>query len=67
MITVGGMNIGTIDPEMLLSLYSIVFQDVMLFNNTIMENIRIGAFRRRASETFHCKSISKKCPDPAAG
>lgn len=31
-----------IDPETLMSLYSIVFQDVTLFNNTIMENIRIG-------------------------
>ena len=42
MITVGGMNVLEIDPEQLLSLYSIVFQDVTLFNNTIMENIRIG-------------------------
>ena len=42
MITVGGMDISKIDPETLLSLYSIVFQDVTLFNNTIMENIRIG-------------------------
>ena len=33
---------GKIDPETLMSLYSIVFQDVTLFNNTIMENIRIG-------------------------
>lgn len=41
-ITVGGMNVSDIDPESLLSLYSIVFQDVTLFNNTIMENIRIG-------------------------
>jgi len=41
-ITVGGMNVLDIDPEQLLSLYSIVFQDVTLFNNTIMENIRIG-------------------------
>lgn len=41
-ITVGGMNVSEIDPEQLLSLYSIVFQDVTLFNNTIMENIRIG-------------------------
>ena len=41
-ITVGGMDISKIDPETLLSLYSIVFQDVTLFNNTIMENIRIG-------------------------
>lgn len=41
-ITVGGMDISGIDPEKLLSLYSIVFQDVTLFNNTVMENIRIG-------------------------
>ena len=41
-ITVGGMNISKIDPESLLSLYSIVFQDVTLFNNTILENIRLG-------------------------
>lgn len=41
-ITVGGMDISTIEPETLLSLYSIVFQDVTLFNNSIMENIRVG-------------------------
>ncbi len=41
-ITVGGMDISKTDPEALLSLYSIVFQDVTLFNNTILENIRIG-------------------------
>jgi ATP-binding cassette subfamily B protein IrtB len=41
-ITVGGMKVTDIDPEKLLSLYSIVFQDVTLFNDTIMENIRIG-------------------------
>ena len=41
-ITVGGMNVSEIEPECLLSLYSIVFQDVTLFNNTVMENIRIG-------------------------
>ena len=41
-ITVGGMDISRTDPETLLSLYSIVFQDVTLFNNTILENIRIG-------------------------
>ncbi len=41
-ITVGGMDISKIDPETLMSLYSIVFQDVTLFNNTILENIRIG-------------------------
>lgn len=41
-ITVGGMDVGKIDLEKLLSLYSIVFQDVTLFNNTVLENIRIG-------------------------
>lgn len=41
-ITVGGADISRIDPETLLSVYSIVFQDVTLFNNTILENIRIG-------------------------
>lgn len=41
-ITVGGMDISKIDPEKLMSLYSIVFQDVTLFDNTIMENIRLG-------------------------
>lgn len=41
-ITVGGMDVKEIDPEKLMSLYSIVFQDVTLFDNTIMENIRLG-------------------------
>lgn len=41
-ITVGGMDISGIDPEALMSLYSIVFQDVTLFDNSILENIRIG-------------------------
>ena len=47
-ITVGGMEVTDTDPESLLSLYSIVFQDVTLFDNTIMENIRIG--RRDATD-----------------
>jgi ATP-binding cassette subfamily B protein len=41
-ITLGGQDISEIDPETLLSKYSIVFQDVTLFNNSVMENIRIG-------------------------
>ncbi|MBR6029515.1 MAG: ABC transporter ATP-binding protein [Clostridia bacterium] len=41
-ITVGGQDISHIDPETLLGVYSIVFQDVTLFNNSIMENIRVG-------------------------
>ena len=47
-ITVGGMDVSKIDPETLMSLYSIVFQDVTLFDNTVMENIRIG--RKDASD-----------------
>lgn len=41
-ITLGGVDISSIDPETLLRRYSIVFQDVTLFNNTVKENIRIG-------------------------
>ena len=41
-IKLGGTDVKTVDPEKLLSAYSIVFQDVTLFNNTVMENIRIG-------------------------
>lgn len=41
-ITLGGKDISKIDPETLLKNYSIVFQDVTLFNNSVMENIRIG-------------------------
>ena len=45
-IYLGGEDISKVDPETLLSNYSIVFQDVTLFNNSIMENIRIGKKRR---------------------
>ena len=41
-ITIGGVDISTIDPETLLSCYSIVFQDVTLFNSSVLDNIRIG-------------------------
>lgn len=41
-ITVGGEDVSGVDPETLMSLYSIVFQDVTLFDNTVTENIRIG-------------------------
>lgn len=41
-ITVGGMNISNVESETLLSLYSIVFQDVTLFNTSVAENIRLG-------------------------
>ncbi len=41
-VTLGGTDISTIDPEALLKNYSIVFQDVVLFNESVMDNIRIG-------------------------
>ena len=41
-VTVGGVDVSTVDPETLLGAFSIVFQDVTLFNNTVMENIRVG-------------------------
>ena len=47
-ITVGGMDVSKVDPETLMSLYSIVFQDVTLFDNSILENIRIG--RKEATD-----------------
>ena len=65
-ITVGGMNVSKIDPEKLLSLYSIVFQDVTLFNNTVMENIRIGKKDATDEEVMvaarlaHCEDFVEK-------
>ena len=47
-IKVGGVDISTVDPEVLLTDYSMVFQDVVLFDDTVMENIRLG--RRGASD-----------------
>lgn len=68
-IKVGGMDIGKINPETLMSLYSIVFQDVTLFNNTIMENIRIGRQDATDEEVIaaaklaHCDEFAEKLPD----
>lgn len=68
-ITVGGQDISGVDPETLLSLYSIVFQDVTLFNNTIMENIRIGRKDATdeevidAAEMANCAEFAEKLPD----
>lgn len=41
-VTIGGVDISKVDPEVLLRSISIVFQDVILFNNSVLENIRIG-------------------------
>ena len=68
-ITVGGMDISKVDPETLMSLYSIVFQDVTLFNNTIMENIRIGKKDATDEEVLaaarlaHCDEFAEKLSD----
>ena len=47
-ITVGGVDVAGVDPETLLTDYTEVFQDVVLFNGTVMENIRLG--RRAATD-----------------
>ena len=68
-ITVGGMDISKIDPESLMSLYSIVFQDVTLFNNTVMENIRLGRKDATDAEVFEAAKLAnvdefaEKLPD----
>ncbi|MGI6080573.1 MAG: ABC transporter ATP-binding protein [Candidatus Avilachnospira sp.] len=68
-IKVGGMDISQIEPETLLSLYSIVFQDVTLFNNTILENIRIGRKDAtdeeviQAARLANCEEFTLKLPD----
>ena len=68
-ITVGRIDISKIDPETLLSLYSIVLQDVTLFNNTIMENIRIGRKDATDEEVIaaarlaNCEEFAVKLPD----
>lgn len=68
-ITVGGMDVSKVEPETLLSLYSIVFQDVTLFDNTILENIRIGkkdatdAEVLAAAKLANCDEFAEKLPN----
>lgn len=68
-IKIGGMNVSEVEPETLLSLFSIVFQDVTLFNNTVMENIRIGKKDATDEEVMaaaklaHCEDFVEKMPD----
>ena len=67
-ITVGGKDISRVDPETLLGSYSIVFQDVTLFNNTVKENIRIGKKGAADEEVFaaaeaaQCTEFIRKLP-----
>ena len=68
-VTFGGEDISEVDPEALLKYYSIVFQDVTLFNNTIMENIRIGKNGASDEEVINaamlanCDEFVSRLPD----
>ena len=55
-IRVGGVNISAVDPEVLLRDYSMVFQDVVLFDDTVMENIRLG---RRGATDVEVRAAAK--------
>lgn len=67
-IEVGGVDISTVDPEVLLSDYSMVFQDVVLFDDTVMENIRLGKHGasdeevRAAAAAANCDEFVNKLP-----
>ena len=67
-IKVGGVDIATVDPEILLTDYSMVFQDVVLFDDTVMENIRLGrrgapdAEVMAAARAANCEEFVNKLP-----
>ena len=67
-IRVGGVDISTVDPEALLTDYSMVFQDVVLFDDTVMENIRLGKRGatdeevRAAAEAANCGEFIRRLP-----
>lgn len=71
-IEVGGVDISTVESEVLLTDYSMVFQDVVLFDDTVMENIRLG--RRGASDeevieaakAANCEEFITKLPESYA-
>lgn len=68
-VKVGGVDVKSVDPEVLLRDYSIVFQDVLLFDDTVMGNIRLG--RRDATDeevlaaakAANCDEFVSKMPD----
>lgn len=68
-ITIGGVDVRSVDPEQLLTAFSIVFQDVTLFNNNVMENIRIGRKNATDEEVMeaarlaNCEEFVEKLPD----
>ena len=67
-IRVGGVDIATVDPEVLLRDYSMVFQDVVLFDDTVMENIRLGKRGasdeevRAAAKAANCEEFVRRLP-----
>lgn len=67
-IRVGSVDIGTVDPEVLLTDYSMVFQDVVLFDDTVMENIRLGKHGATdeevlaAAKAANCDEFVNKMP-----
>ena len=69
MITLGGMDISKVDPETLFSAFSIVFQDVTLFNQSVMDNIRIGKKDATDEEVMaaaklaNCDAFVSRLPD----
>ena len=68
-VSLGGQDLSKLDSEKLLENFSIVFQDVILFNNTILENIRIGRKDATDEEVIHaaklaeCEEFVQKLPD----
>lgn len=69
MVTLGGLDVSKIDPEVLLSNYSVVFQDVVLFKDTVMENIRLGRKGATdeevlaAAKAAQCDSFVSRLPE----
>ena len=67
-IRVGGVDINKVDPEVLLTDYSMVFQDVVLFDDTVMENIRLGKHGAtdeevlKAAAAANCGEFVEKLP-----
>lgn len=61
-IIVGGVDIKTVDPETLFQKFSVVFQDVILFNDTIFNNIKIGKPNATEEEIFSAMKLAQ-CED----
>jgi len=68
LITLGGEDISLVDPETLLNNFSIVFQDVTLFNSSVMDNIRLGKIGAtddevmKAAQLAQCEEFIRELP-----